>query len=112
MFIGVLNSLIVAPTNVERTLDVTWVSGIVASRKNSFSIFNTTFVDYYGPDVTALSGCSQCKLFNGGFTISLFGNIFVNSPNKVSINFLFDFLVHYFEFNLHFIFRCFNFVSN
>lgn len=58
-------------------------SGIIAPKKSVFSIADTEFYNFDTNKCTALSGCSQCKVFQGGYQVQVKGLTFVNSPNKV-----------------------------
>ncbi|XP_063605340.1 fibrocystin-L-like [Penaeus indicus] len=80
---GVFNSVIVGHSALtpEGCGDAT--SGIIAPKKAVFSIADTEFYNFDTNKCTALSGCSQCKVFQGGYQAQVKGLTFVNSPNKL-----------------------------
>ncbi|ROT65416.1 putative fibrocystin-L [Penaeus vannamei] len=80
---GVFNSVIIGHSALtpEGCGDAT--SGIIAPKKSVFSIADTEFYNFDTNKCTALSGCSQCKVFQGGYQVQVKGLTFVNSPNKL-----------------------------
>ncbi|KAK3879633.1 hypothetical protein Pcinc_015818 [Petrolisthes cinctipes] len=80
---GIFNSLVVGWSALTPEGCTDQTSGIVAPKQSIFSIANTTFVNYNTGMCTALSGCSQCKPRQGGFTVQVTGLTFDNSPNKL-----------------------------
>ncbi|KAK4312053.1 hypothetical protein Pmani_016482 [Petrolisthes manimaculis] len=80
---GIFNSLLVgwSALTPEGCSDKT--SGIITPKQSIFNIANTTFVNYNNGQCTALSGCSQCKPRQGGFTVQVKDLTFDNSPNKL-----------------------------
>ncbi|XP_068236296.1 fibrocystin-L-like [Palaemon carinicauda] len=80
---GIFNSLLVGHSQLSPEGCGADTSGIIAPKQYIFSISNTTFVNYDAGTCAALSGCSQCKEFQGGYRVQVKELVFENSPNKL-----------------------------
>ncbi|XP_045124918.1 fibrocystin-L-like [Portunus trituberculatus] len=80
---GIFNSLVVGHSALSSGSCSDEASGIIAPKQYLFSISDVTFVNFDTGTCSALSGCSQCKVFQGGFQVQVKGLSFDNSPNKL-----------------------------
>ncbi|KAK7084669.1 Fibrocystin-L [Halocaridina rubra] len=80
---AVSNSLMIGHSALSSGSCNDGASGIVAPKKEVFSISNTTFVNYDSGSCSALSGCAHCKPRQGGFRVQTKELTFVNAPNKL-----------------------------
>ncbi|XP_066939677.1 fibrocystin-L-like [Macrobrachium rosenbergii] len=80
---GIFNSLVVGHSQLSPEGCSGDTSGIIAPKQYIFSISNTTFVNFDSGSCAALSGCSQCKPFQGGFRVQVKELVFENAPNKL-----------------------------
>ncbi|XP_076030840.1 fibrocystin-L-like [Oratosquilla oratoria] len=58
-------------------------SGVITPKKTIFSMSNVTFVNFDNGSCAAISGCSQCKPFNGGYRVLSEGLNFINADQKI-----------------------------
>ncbi|XP_063855726.1 fibrocystin-L-like isoform X2 [Scylla paramamosain] len=79
---GIFNSLVVCHSALNSSACTSGTSGIVAPKTQIFSISNVTFVNFDEGGSAALSGCSQCRNYQGGYRAQVKGLAFENSPNK------------------------------
>ncbi|XP_063856678.1 fibrocystin-L-like isoform X4 [Scylla paramamosain] len=80
---GIFNSLVVCHSALNSSACTSGTSGIVAPKTQIFSISNVTFVNFDEGGSAALSGCSQCRNYQGGYRAQVKGLAFENSPNKI-----------------------------
>ncbi|XP_063862994.1 uncharacterized protein LOC135102139 [Scylla paramamosain] len=80
---GIFNSLVVCHSALNSSACTSGTSAIVAPKTQIFSISNVTFVNFDEGGSAALSGCSQCRNYQGGYRAQVKGLAFENSPNKI-----------------------------
>ncbi|XP_068250285.1 fibrocystin-L-like [Palaemon carinicauda] len=80
---GIFNSLVIGHSALSPGGCGDETSGIIAPKMKIFSIADTKFVNFDTGMCSALSGCSQCKFRQGGFSMQTKGLTFENSPNKM-----------------------------